>query len=414
MNILFVHQNFPGQYRHIVQALAGQGSHRLVAMGLEPAWQGLPKGVTYVRYGIRSSSAPDLHPWVRDLEAKTLRGEACAGAAHELQQQGFQPDLICGHPGWGELLFLKDLWPQVPMLTYQEFYYQPHGFDLGFDAELQGQPTWVDSARLHLKNANLLLNLERSDWCISPTQFQRSTYPVRWHSRISVIHDGINTQAIQPRPDAPSLRLADGSELRRGEPIITFINRRLEPYRGCHTLIRAIPELQRLAPDARLVIVGDVQGVSYGAPCPSGEWREYFLAEIEGQYDPAKVIFTGRLPYVQLVNLFQLSAVHVYLTYPFVLSWSLLEAMACGCAVVGSATAPVQEVIQPGQNGLLVDFFKPADLAAAVAELLAQRPLAERLGAEARTTVLTRYSLERCLPRQLALMSLVASRAIGA
>ena len=414
MKILFVHQNFPGQYTHIVRSLAGQGSHQLVALGLEPRWPGLPKDVAYVRYPIQRRTTPNLQPWVQDLETTAIRGEACAAAAHTLKGQGFTPDLICGHPGWGEVLFLRDVWPEVPLLTYQEFFYQLQGFDSGFDPELQQAPDWRAAARTRLKNVNPQLSLEVSSWCLTPTAFQRSSFPAHWQPRMSVIHDGIDTTAIQPNPQAPPLQLPDGTTLQQGEPIVTFVNRRIEPYRGCHTMIRAIPELQRLAPDARLVIVGDTTGVSYGAPCPKGEWKDHFLADIEGRYDPSRVHFTGRLPYDQFLHLFQLSAAHVYLTYPFVLSWSLLEAMASGCAVVGSATAPVQEVIRDGHNGLLVDFFQPADLAAAVAELLANRPLAKRLGAEARATVLASYTLERCLPRQLALMSLVASGAIGA
>ncbi|MCP9799187.1 glycosyltransferase family 4 protein [Synechococcus sp. RedBA-s] len=414
MNILFVHQNFPGQYRHIVRALAAQASHQLVALGIESPSEKIPDGVTYLRYGIRRASSRDLQPWVQDVETKAIRGEACGQAAHRLRQKGFQPDLICGHPGWGEMLFLRDIWSQVPILTYQEFFYRPRGFDFGFDPELQGDPDWEASARIRLKTVNPLLNLDASSWCVTPTQFQRSSFPEAWQSRISVIHDGIDTTHVQPNQDAAPLTLGDGTELRQGELIVTFVNRRLEPYRGCHTMIRAIPELQRLVPKVRIVIVGETKGVSYGAACKKGEWKDFFLAEIEGRYDPSRVHFTGTLSYEQFIPLLQLSAAHVYLTYPFVLSWSLLEAMSCGCAVVGSATPPVQEVIRDGENGRLVNFFQPTELAAAVAELLCNRALAARLGQAARQTILSQYNLEKCVSRQLALMSLVASGAIGA
>ena len=413
LNLLFVHQAFPGQYVHLLRALAAQGGHRIVGLGVHAPSAPLPAGVHYRPYTLQRGNGTDVHPLACETESKVIRGEACAAAAHQLQQEGFTPDLICAHPGWGEALFLPDVWPGVPLLCYQEFYYHPRGFDTDFDAELQGEPSWQACAKVRMKNAYLELTLQASRWNLTPTHFQRSTFPAHWRERFSTIHDGINTQAAAPNPKPAALTLADGTTLQPGEPIVTFVNRALEPYRGCHTFIRAIPELQRLVPEARIVVVGRPTGVSYGALCPAGEWREQFLAEIEGRYDPARLHFTGTLPYQHFLPLLQLSACHVYLTYPFVLSWSLLEAMACACPVVGSATAPVQEVIRDGHNGLLVDFFSPTDLAAAIAELLANRQQARALGAAARNTVLANYDLQVCLPRQLNLLDLVASGALG-
>mgnify|MGYP006291013941 CR=1 FL=1 len=298
------------------------------------------------------------------------------------------------------------------MLTYQEFYYNPIHSDYDFDTELQGQPDWEACARIRMKRANQLLNLDASHWCVTPTAFQRDTFPSRWHNCISVIHDGIDTERACPGSPAQPLTLPDGTELLPGQPIVTFVNRRLEPYRGCHTMLRAIPALQQRCPEARLVIVGETSGVSYGAVCPKGEWKDVFLAEIEGRYDPTRVHFVGHVEYSTFLQLLQLSQAHVYLTYPFVLSWSLLEAMSSQCAIVGSATAPVQEVIEHGRNGLLVDFFDPEALADSVATLLHDRSLAKELGQRARATVLQNYSLQTCVPRHLALMDLVASGAL--
>ena len=261
---------------------------------------------------------------------------------------------------------------------------------------------------------SLHLTLEQADWNVSPTHFQASSFPDHWRRKISVIHDGVDLRKAVPNPSPAPLILPDGTVLEKGQPIVTFVNRCLEPYRGCHTFIRAIPELQRQHPQARMVIVGQTNGVSYGAACPDGEWKDRFLEEIKGQYDPSRVHFTGTLPYDKFVPLLQLSACHVYLTYPFVMSWSLLEAMACGCAVVGSDTAPVREAIRHGHNGLLVDFFSPNDLAAAVADVLVDRDRAEAFGAAARETVRRTYDLDTCVTRQLALMDLVASRSIKA
>jgi len=414
VKILFVHQNFPGQYIHLVRALAAEGGHTLVALGIEPLSEPIPAGVHHFRYSLSRGTSSDVHPLASETEAKVIRGEACASAAYELRQQGFCPDVICVHPGWGEALFLSDVWPGIPIICYQEFYYHPRALDTDFDPELQGEAGWLACAKVRMKNAYLLLTLETSRWNVTPTAFQRSTFPAGWQDRISIVHDGIDTALAAPHADPPPLSLADGTVLRHGDPIVTFVNRRLEPYRGCHTFLRSIPELQRRCPDARIVVVGGTEGVSYGRACPDGQWKDRFLAEIEGHYDPSRVHFTGTLPYKQFLPLLRLSACHVYLTYPFVLSWSLLEAMSIGCSVVGSATAPVQEVIRDGENGLLVDFFRPNDLAVAVAELLQHRARAAALGAAARNTVLRDYSLAACLPRQRGLLELVAAGVIGA
>ena len=413
MNILFIHQNFPGQYRHVVRALPVSANRKLVALGVEALQEPIPDGVQAIRYGIHRGNASDVHPWALETETKVIRGEACANTAHQLRQAGFSPQLICAHPGWGESLFLREIWPEAPILHYQEFFYQSRGFDLDFDPATQGAISWQRAARGQMKNAALQLALEASSWNVCPTSFQRSTFPAHWQESISAIHDGIDTKAAKPNPSVQPLKLPDRSRLRRGEPLITFVNRSIEPYRGCHTFIRAIPELQRRCPKARIVIVGRDTGVSYGAVCPDGEWKDLFLGEIEGQYDPSRVHFTGPLPYGPFLHLLQLSQAHVYLTYPFVLSWSLLEAMSTQCPIVGSATAPVQEVIQHGHNGLLVDFFDHQALAESVAELLQKRDLAETLGRNARATILKDYSLEQCLPRHLALMELVASGALN-
>ena len=412
LNVLFIHQNFPGQYRHIVHALSTSGSAQILALGTEPLQERIPEQVRALRYSITRGNTANIHAWALETEAHVIRGEACARAAHALRTDGYAPDLICAHPGWGESLFLRFIWPQTPIIHYQEFYYQSINSDLDFDPATQGDRNWENAAQSSMKNACLQLALEASNWNVCPTAFQRSTFPSHWKDSISVIHDGIDTSRACPNPQVEKLILHDGTVLHPGAPIITFVNRSLEPYRGCHTFIRAIPELQRRCPNGRIVLVGQTTGVSYGSACPQGEWKDLFLAEIEGNYDPSRVHFTGPLPYDNFLQLLQLSQAHVYLTYPFVLSWSLLEAMSTQCAIVGSATAPVQEVIQHGHNGLLVDFFDHQALAESVADLLHNRKLAEELGRNARATILKNYSLEQCVPRHLALMNMVASGAL--
>ena len=323
------------------------------------------------------------------------------------------PDIICGHPGWGELLFLKDVWPESPILSYQEFFYNPKGFDYDFDKEFQEARSWEDCAQIRIKTANQLLNLEASEWCVTPTHFQRSSFPDSWQKKISIIHDGIDTVHASPSKNPEPAMLPCGKRLLPGEKLVTFVNRTLEPYRGCHTMLRALPDLQALQNEAHVLIVGETSGVSYGAQSTNGEWKDIFLAEIKDKYDPSKVTFCGTLDYSSFLSVLKLSQVHVYLTYPFVVSWSLLEAMSTGCPIVASATQPVQEIITHEKNGLLVDFFKPYDLACAISELLDNRKLASKIGLKGRETILQRYELKKCVQEQLNLINLVASGAIS-
>jgi len=412
MKLLFIHQGFPGQYIHILRALDKQGGHQLVGLGLQEPDRPLPQSVQYFRYSLSRGNQPGIHPFIQDIESKVIRGEACARAAEQMKKQGFTPDLICGHAGWGELLFLKDVWPSVPTLAYQQFFYNPNGFDVNFDPEFQEEANpsdWTSAARIRMKTANPLLNLEANNWSVTPTNFQRNSFPEAKRERISVIHDGIDTTIACPKSNPEALEISDGTVLTASDQVVTFVNRTLEPYRGCHTLIRAIPELQRRAPDAQLLIIGKTEGVSYGKACPQGNWKDRFLGEIDGQYDPSRVHFVGQVPYDKFLRVLQLSRVHVYLTYPFVLSWSLLEAMSCGCAVVGSDTAPVQEVIEHQKNGLLVDFFDSSQLAVAVEKLLQNSDFAKKLGENARATILERFELQHCVQRQLDLIHQVTN-----
>ena len=409
MKILFVHQGFPGQYKHILEALSSQGGHQIVGMGLTQPSEQLPAGVYYKQYSITRGNTHGIHPWVIETESKVLRGEACANAALDLRQQGFTPQIICAHPGWGESLFLKDIWPNVPLLCYQEFFYQPCGFDFDFDFAIQGSRSWQDQANLRMKNANILLSLQVSDWNITPTSFQLSTFPSLFHSKFSCIHDGVDTQVASPDPAPSPLSLPDGSILHYGDQILTFVNRNIEPYRGCHTFLRSLPQLLALHPQLRVVIVGNQHGVSYGNLPPEGSWKLHFLKELKDKLDFSRVYFTGSIPYTSFLHLLRLSSVHVYLTYPFVLSWSLLEAMSCQTAIVASETDPVKEVIVDGHNGLLVDFFDPNQLANSVSALLSDSDLRAHYAHSARQTILDRYDLRICLPQQLSLINSIVS-----
>lgn len=406
MNILFVHQNFPGQFKSLAPALVLSG-HNVKALTIDGVEGG---GIDLIRYRPKRGSTPGMHPWASDVETKMIRGEACAMAADELRATGYVPDIIVGHPGWGEMLFLRDIWPNVPQLHFLEFFYAAHGTDVSFDPEF-AQSEWRNSARVRAKNANGLLSLDAMDAGYSPTFWQRSSYPSLVQDRISVIHDGVDTDILTPARDVELILGADQMVLRPGMKIVTFINRNFEPYRGYHSFMRSIPRIQAKCPDAIFIMVG-ADGVSYGAKAPDGTtWKQMFLNEVSDRVDTSRIRFVGSVPYPTFVALMRLSAAHVYLTYPFVLSWSVLEAMSCGGLVIGSATAPVQEVIDHGQNGLLVDFFDYDGIADRVVEALERPERFMGLRQQARQTIIDRYDLRRiCLPRQGQLIANVAGR----
>lgn len=404
---LFVHQNFPGQYRHIAPALLRQG-HRCLAIA-GPQARGLA-GVELSRVRVSGTAAPPgVHSWAQDFHVKCLRADAVAQQAFTLAQQGLKPDLIIGHPGWGELLAIKDVFPDVPVLHQLEFVYQLSDADTGFDPEfiepVHPSQAWRSASRLRLRRAPQLLSLHDLDHAMAPTQWQASTAPEVFADRISVIHEGIDTTLIGLNSKATVQLQGAGLAFQPGDEVVSFVARNLEPYRGFHVFMRMLPLLQALRPNCHVVIVGG-DGVSYGPPSHSGQtWRQVLLQELAGRLDLSRIHFVGRIPHSVLHNLFQVTACHVYLTYPFVLSWSLLEAMSCGAVVVGSSTAPVKEVIRNGENGLLVNFFDHEALANKVAEVLASPGDYGSLGLAARRTVEENYDLNTiCLPRQLRLV----------
>jgi glycosyltransferase involved in cell wall biosynthesis len=401
-NLLFVHQNFPGQFRHLAPHLAAAG-HRARALAIEGHDV---DGVRVHRYRPGRGTGRDTHAWAQELETKVIRGEACAAAAMRLKAEGFTPDLIVANPAWGESLFLKDVWPEARLLALIEFYYAARGLDFDFDPEFY-QPDLGGDAKLRMKNAHLLMTLEDMTWGMTPTHFQRSTVPEAYRDRVSVIFDGVDTEVVRPDPAAT----VTVGERRLGphDEVITFVNRNLEPYRGYHVFMRALPEILRRRPRAVALIVGG-DGVSYGPAAPAGTWKQRFLDEVKDRLDLARVHFLGRLPYARYLRVLQTSACHVYLSYPFVLGWSCVEAMSAGCLVVGSATGPVQEVVEHGRNGLLVDFSDVDALAETVVDCLARPRHRAPLRAAARRSAVERYDLTTvCLPQQVQLIERVAS-----
>ena len=406
MKLLFLHQNFPGQFLHLAPEMARRG-HDVLAM--TDARNNRQSTVKTLRYKHDAGAVDPAQTRLgRNYTVMSDRGVTVARACAQLRDaEGYYPDVIFGHSGWGETLFLKEIWPKAKLIVYAEFYYRGVGADVGFDTEFT--PYGLDQVLIAQgRAAHLGQSLLHADAALAPTAWQASTYPDALRPMIRVIHDGVDCNVMQPNPQA-SLTLPDGRTLRAGDEVLTFVNRNLEPYRGYHTFLRALPDVLRARPNAHSVIVGGDE-VSYGA-APKGAkgWKDLILSEVQDRLPMDRVHFMGKVPYATFVSIMQISRAHAYLTYPFVLSWSMLEAMAAGCLVVGSKTAPVEEVIRHNENGLLVDFFDVAAWAQTLTDTLARPERYAHLRAAARATAQRDYDLRGiCLPRMVAFVESVA------
>ncbi len=390
MRFLFVHQNFPGQFLHVVRHLVKAQQHDIVFISENN--DNIINGVRKVPYAKPLPAAAETHVAARELDGAVRRADAAGRMAANLKLLGYEPDIVIGHHGWGEMLNIRDVWPKVPMLGYLEFYYQPLGIDVGFDPEF---PTGVDDfPRIRAKNAvnHIALNLDAEGQ--SPTEWQISTYPEWARKRINLLWEGVDLDICKPNPQVRRAPLTlGGMTIERSDKLITYVSRDLEPYRGFPLMMRAIPHLLRARKDIKIVMIGG-DGVSYGnAPAQGGTWRDLMLKEIGVGFDPSRAVFPGRVPYDVYLSVMQRSDAHIYLTYPFVASWSLREALAIGCAIVGSDSQPVREFITHGENGLLASFFDPPALAKAAVELIEDSELNRRLRQNARRYAEARLSM---------------------
>ena len=403
MKILFVHQNFPGQYLHLARHLGAIPGHEIVFL-TQRSDARLP-GIRNIVYRPQRPVTPDIHHYLRDAEAGVLNAQNVARIALDLKSSGFVPDVMLGHNGWGELWYLKDVFPSSPLIGYFEFFYRRHGADVGFDPQ---EAVIFDAApRLRTKNLGNLLALDAVDLGQCPTHWQKSLYPKLYQPKLEVVHEGIDTRHVMPDPQVRFRLPYSSIELTTEDEVVTYVARNLEPYRGFPSLMRALPDVLARRPKAHVLIVGGDE-TSYGPGLPNGQtFRQQLLDELGSSLDMQRVHFLGKVPYSTFISLLQVSRVHVYLTYPFVLSWSMLEAMSAGCVVVGSRTAPVEEVIRDGENGVLVDFFSPGEIAEKVVDALANPVAYRTIRENARRTMIEKYDLRTiCLPAQLRLLEM--------
>jgi len=401
MRILFIHNNFPAQFRHVAAALAKNPENQVGFLTQSKAGE-IP-GVTKLLFAPARKAHDSTHLYVKSYENAVLEAQAVVRVLGQLKQKGFVPDLVCVHTGWGCGMFVKDVFPDTLLLLYCEWYTQSRGGDLDFDPA--GQPALDDILRYRASNAAMLVDLAACDAGIAPTEWQKSRFPTDFHPKIQVLHDGIDTQYFQPQPGA-KLKLPD-LDLTGVAEIVTYVARGMDSYRGFPQFIEALARLQTQRPHCHAVIVADDR-IAYGAKPPEGDsWKSYMLAKTP--LDMGRVHFTGSLPYGGYKQVLQASSVHVYLTKPFVLSWSFLEAMACGCLLVASDTAPVREVLEEGQNGLLVDFFDSQAIADRIGQALDMGGRAAKLTQAARDTVVQHYDLAKILHRQMELLEKLMS-----
>lgn len=398
MKVLFLHRFFPAQYRHLAAALAADPANDVCFVAAEREPDSDLPGVKLALYGRSRDAHASTHHYLQFAENAVLHGQGAFRAMRDLARGGFRPDVICAHAGFGAGLFAADAFPGVPIVSYAEWFYRARGSDADFLAG--AEVTDDDACRLRMRNAAILVELEAAATIVCPTGFQRDQFPAGLRQRIEVLHDGIDTDYFSPVRERPDL----GLPIPGDAPIVTYATRGLDPYRGFPQFMRAAAAVLARRPDVHVVVAGEDR-VFYGAPAPGGgTWKQAMLAELPG-LDPARLHFTGPLSYERYRALLRASAAHVYLTVPFVLSWSLLEAMATGCAIVASDTAPVREVMTQGQEGLLVPFDAPDRLAAAVLKLLGADSDVSALRNRARSAAITRFERQNILARQVALLT---------
>jgi glycosyltransferase involved in cell wall biosynthesis len=398
MNILFIHPNFPAQFRHMAQWF-GRNGHKVVfaTENPRPEWE-IP-GVVKAVYKSRKPAA-EGPPLFQPLQPASAHAEAMLVLGEDLKKRGFDPDVVCGASGWGPTWFARDLFPKARLVGYFEWFYNPESADSMFDRK---EPlSAARSAQLRLRNTVMVNDLLACNLCITPSKWQRQQFPAAFQDRMVVLHDGIDTQYFSP--DEASPLEIPGLPLSGREKIVTYATRGMEPYRGFPQFIEALPRLLAEVRDCHVVIAGEDR-ICYGAQRSDGKsWKQAMLERVP--LPAERVHFVGRLPYGQYRQLLRCSKVHLYLTRPFVLSWSMLEAMSCGCLLVASDTEPVREVVRDEVNGLLVDFHDPHKIAERIIDALGLGSFAATIQENARATIVERYDLEKILARQISLLAL--------
>ena len=401
MKFLFLHRNFPAQFKHLALALAKDKNNEVVFVTNNTETKTFG-GIKKYSYKLKRKVPNNCHRYLRFYEESIIHGQSAAELLISLQQQGFKPDVIFGH-SWGSSLFVKEIFPDVPYIAHIEWYYNPVNSDVDFG----GKVLDVDErASLKTKNSHILQDLVSCDWGVSPTKWQKSQVPEIFRDKIKVIHEGIDTDFCKPDENVEFKVPNTDIVLTRKDEVVTYATRGMEEYRGFPEFMKAASELLKQRPNLH-ILVGGEDRVCYGKHLKDDTFKKKMLRELE--FDESRLHFVGPLPYNEYVKLLQVSSAHVYLTYPFVLSWSFLEAMAAGCLIVASDTAPVTEVMQDKYNGMLVDFYDIDGIVAKVNELIDHKEKYQLLRENARDVVVKNYDLKMLLPKQIEFLKSVAN-----
>ena len=402
MNFLFIHRNFPAQFQHLAAELAKEKNNNVFFLTNNTATRSFGN-IKKVMYKLKRKVPQDCHRYLRFYEESIIHGQAAAEAMISLQQSGFTPDVIYGH-SWGASMFAKAVFPNVPYIAYLEWYYNPVNSDVDFGGKVLN----VDErANLDCKNSHILQDLVNCDYGVSPTYWQRDQFPKIFHDKIKVIHEGVNTDICVPNEEV-SLKIPNSDiVLSRKDEVLTYATRGMEEYRGFPEFMKTASALMEQRPNLH-VIVGGEDRVCYGRQLKNDTWKAKMLRELK--FDEKRLHFTGPLPYSEYLKLLQVSKAHIYLTYPFVLSWSLLEALSAKCCVVASGTQPVREVIKDGYNGILTDFYDINSMAEKINDILDNPDKYNDIRENARKTAVEKYDLKLLLPQQTEFVKNIAKQ----
>ena len=415
MHVLYVHQNFPAQFGHIARHLIDKLGWQCSFVSQTPG--GVVGGINKVEYKIAGGATKQNHFCSRTFENTVWHCDAVYRAMKG--HPDIKPDLIVGHSGFGSTLFLRELYPTTPIVNFFEYYYIPHDpdSDMDFRRDLGWPTSELKYLRSRCRNAMILLDLQTCNAAYTPTEFQKSRFPAEYQQKLETIFDGVDRsiyhgyeETLRPPVDQRGIRRIGGVDVPADKRVVTFVSRGFESMRGFDVFMKVAKRIYQQFPDVVFLVIGSDK-VAYGGDeefiAPYRTFKEWTLAQ--DTYDLSKFHFLGKIPPTELGKVLAATDLHIYLTVPFVLSWSMMDAMSCGAVVLGSDTAPVREMIKDGQNGLIADFFDADALAAKAIGALRDPAGARAMGRAAEQMIIERYSLEAVLPRMLAMYERTAA-----